>query len=337
MDSQLRYNAMIGEWVLFSPRRHDSKKPNDFASKQKRPTVAKRACAFENPQASGNAEPYFTYPSGKQVKHWKVQVLSNKFPALDHTVDQQVPSVRDSSLFHNVVSGYGYHDLLIVKDHTKHLGQYDINSLMVVFQALIERYKQISGDDKISYISMFQNWGQSAGASIAHPHCQIIGLPVLPKHIVRSLHFSQKYHQEKGRCMMCEMIHDELKHAERIIYKTDHAIAFIPYAAQEPFEIIIAPRIHGPYIEQMRDSYVKATVDVFRHALLIVRTTLKDPDYNWYINTAPVSYVDEYPYYHWHIRLVPRSNISAGLELNTGIEMNPIFPEEAVKILKKKK
>jgi UDPglucose--hexose-1-phosphate uridylyltransferase len=61
---------------------------------------------------------------------------------------------------------------------------------------------------------------------------------------------------------------------------------------------------------------------------------LKNPSYNYYIHTSPCDGKD-YPHFHWHIEIIPRTSTWAGFELSTGVEVSAIEPERASEFLKK--
>ena len=63
-------------------------------------------------------------------------------------------------------------------------------------------------------------------------------------------------------------------------------------------------------------------------ALKKIKGVLDDPDYNFFIHTAPVKDGSK-KYYHWHIEILPKTSIWAGLELGTGIEVVAVSPEGA--------
>ena len=69
-------------------------------------------------------------------------------------------------------------------------------------------------------------------------------------------------------------------------------------------------------------------------SLLKIEKKLGDPDYNFFIHTAPLAGRKEYKHYHWHIEIQPKISISAGFELGTGIEITVVDPDMAARILK---
>lgn len=127
----------------------------------------------------------------------------------------------------------------------------------------------------------------------------------------------------------------ELKNKKRIIYENEGAVVFAPFVSKEPFEMRILPKKHLPYFENTLDIDLDCIVDALRFALKRLETKLHRPDYNFFIHTAPLKNKEKYKHYHWHIEIIPKFNISAGFELGTGIEINPVDPDEAAKVLRK--
>lgn len=331
MDSELRYHSTTGEWVLISPKR--ARRPNDFGAPSiKRVIKPSKGCPFENPQKSGNEIPHFWLPENKPLSQWQIQVLPNKYPVLTHRHKTCASVSRHGA--YTVVTGVGHHDLLVTRNHYKNYRQLSDNDAVGVLTAFAKRYKELTADDCMQYVSMFQNFGPNAGASIYHPHYQILALPVIPNSIGRSLSHSKEHWKTTGRCIHCDIIKQELKEKLRIIYQKDGIVAFVPFAAKEPYQVNIFPRVHRPYFEDSSKQLLKEMALVLKKILSSISKKLGDPDYNFYIHTAPVLHKKQYKHYHWHMEIIPKSNISAGFELGTGVEINPVFPEDAARLLR---
>jgi len=126
-------------------------------------------------------------------------------------------------------------------------------------------------------------------------------------------------------------------YGKRVLFENKHAIAFAPFVSKEPFEMRVFPKKHRPYFEKTNDKELKGIVDLLHKTLGKLEKSLKDPDYNFFIHTAPVRNRRNHDHYHWHIEIFPRTNISAGFELGTSIEVNPLDPNEAIAFLKNAK
>jgi UDPglucose--hexose-1-phosphate uridylyltransferase len=131
------------------------------------------------------------------------------------------------------------------------------------------------------------------------------------------------------------MLDWEFKPKNRIIFENEGAVAVTPFFSREPFEIRIFPKRHLPYFEDTSDADMAFVVEALHFSLKKLAKNLNDPDYNFFIHTAPVKNKVSHQHYHWHIEIVPKTTIRAGFELGTGVEINIIDPDDAAKILKK--
>lgn len=131
------------------------------------------------------------------------------------------------------------------------------------------------------------------------------------------------------------MIEWEKKKKNRVIYENAGAIAFAPFVSKSPFEVRIFPKKHLPYFENTLDESIDYAVDALQNALRKIEKNLKDPDYNFFLHTAPIRNKASYKMYHWHIEVIPKISIRAGFELGTGVDINPVDPDEAAALLRK--
>lgn len=332
---QLRYKITSDEWVLVSPKRSKRLTRSDFKeSKKKRAPSPVTSCPFENPQASGNNAPHFWYPSREPQEKWTLQVFENKYPALTHAKKGHIHLSRLSGLYRSI-DGVGYHDLLVTREHHKNFPDLSLSHATDILRAFVQRYREMASDPCVRYVSIFQNWGESVGGSVYHPHYQIIGMPVVPSDVERSLRVSERYYRKHKRCLHCKVLSSERKEKKRVIYENKDVIAFVPFAAKEPFEVTIAPKRHSAYFEDSSDALLQSCAQALGWVLLKIRKNLHDSDYNFFLHTAPAYRKKSFSHYHWHFEIVPRSNISAGFELGTGVEINPVLPEEAARVFKK--
>ena len=343
MDSELRQDIVSGDWVAIAPNR--SKRPDQFIKREERLRVPKESCFFENPQESGNKSPSIIYVKGQKevflgkefpgyggkLRDWQIQIIESKYPALNHKNACAKESKKGP---YSIVEGVGYHDIVITRDHDRNFANLDKNAANLVFEAFRDRYLIISKDNCTAYTSIFHNWGPKAGASVYHPHYQIISLPIIPPDIGRSLKGSDSYFSVNKKCVHCVMIEWEKKERARVIYENEEAIAFTPFVSREPFELRVFPKKHLPFFEQTKKEDMKAVVDALQKVLKKIESELKDPDYNFFIHTAPHIDKEKHGHYHWHIEVLPKISTSAGFELGTGIEITVVDPDEAAKMLK---
>ena len=322
---ELRLDLTSGDWILFSPKRTYTLSQGSVIRKQ-----SKRGCFFENPKKAGGGKIIASYPKN-QSKEWRIQVIPNKSPAVQ--VSRKIARQRGKGHLRHI-EGYGHHEVVITRDHNDNFSKLSVEDANLLFQVFRDRYRTIARDKNTDYISIFHNWGPGAGASVYHPHYQILSTPVVPPMSQRGLLNSRRYNREYHKCAHCIQIKLAQKSGERVIYEDELAIAFIPYAPREPFEFRVSPKGHSPFFEESTEYEINSMVGTLQFALRRLEEKIKNVNYNFYFHTAPVKGKNKHSYYHWHIQVVPRLNVTAGFELTTGMETNPIFPEEAVAILK---
>ena len=329
--SELRQNLISDDWVLVAPGRASRPKFLD-EKKPKRKPSPKKDCLFEDLQKSGNWPPIIAYPN---EKNWEAVMIPNKFPALTHEKGCAVDFKRGP---YSVKSGVGQHDLIVTRDHTKNFADLAPGKAVRVLRILQERYKMVQKDPCNVYVSAFENWGPTAGASIYHPHYQVLTLPIIPPHILRSLKGGEVYFKKHGACARCLMIKDDLKEPIRLVEENKYAIAATPFASKQPFEIRILPQRHTSHFARTSSAELAGVAALLQSVLRRVRKYLNDPDFNFFIHSAPFEKPgekkDRYNFHHWHIEVIPKISIMAGFELSTGIDINVVEPEKAAAILR---
>ncbi len=323
--SQFRKDPVSGEWMLIAPER--SHRPHTF-KKTVRKAQPKAKCPFENLEANGNWPPLLIQGKGKA---WRAVLVPNKYPALRHALNCPVEMVQGP---YRLTDGVGYHELVITRDHQKDFPLLSSPHAIEVFKLFRERYRTIDEDGCMVYLSIFGNWGPSAGASVAHPHYQLIALPVLPPSIARSYAGSEAYFKKTKHCIHCDLIAAEKKDATRIIAENSEAIAFAPFVSRMPYEVKIFPKRHTPGFRDATDASLAGAAVLLQKVLRSMKKKLGDPDYNFYMHSSPLKDSRRYDHYHWHIEVVPKLGTPAGFELSTGLIINDVDPEQTAKLLR---
>jgi UDPglucose--hexose-1-phosphate uridylyltransferase len=232
-----------------------------------------------------------------------------------------------------VSGGIGHHDLLITRDHEKNIEHLMPAQANKMFEILQQRYQMLATDKCLVYTSTFFNWGPRAGASLYHPHYQILTLPIVPPDVNHSLEGSKRYFRANKKCVHCVMIEFEERGRTRIIAQNEHAIAFAPFVSRSPFEVRVFPRQHQPFFEKTPKNVMEGVVSILQQVLQKMTHTLNDPDRNFFIHAAPLKKQATYNYYHWHIEIIPKITVPGGFELSTGIDINVVSPEQTAQLL----
>lgn len=329
MSSELRQDLVSGDWILVAPGRR--RRVQQFKEKGGRIIPPKKGCPFEDWEKSSGQKAIWTYPEGKS---WRLQVVPNIYPAVTSTLDRPLRTKKRGPF--TTFPAFGYQEVIITRDHHNNFSKLRAAEAASVLKTFKDRYLILGKDNKLAYISMFQNWGAKAGASIYHPHYQIIAIPVVPPDVARSLEGSRLYFQRHKACVHCIQIAWEKKEKKRVIFESKNAIAFLPFASREPFEMRVFPKAHSPFFEETTDGLFRSVTEALQAALKKLEKNLNQPDYNFFIHTAPLRHRARYHQYHWHFEIIPRTNISAGFELGSGIEINPVDPDEAALFLAQK-
>ncbi len=338
MIPELRKDLVSGDWIVISPNR--KKRPEQFKRSEKTKKVLKKDCRFEDLKKINPEGPILIYPLTYEVgagiygaKKWQLAVIENKYPAFSHK--KMLCPVLDKCGPYQTLKAIGHHELVVTRNHNNNFPKLSENEARQVFQAFRDRYLMFLTDKCVEYVSIFHNWGAKAGASVYHPHYQIIAMPVVPPDVSHSLKGSDSYFKEHKKCVHCVMIDWEIKNKNRVIFENEGAIAFAPFVSREPFEIRIFPKKHLPYFENTLDSDMNYVVDALKMSLKKLEKNLKNPDYNFFLHTSPIQNKEKHSHYHWHIEIIPKTTIKAGFELGTGMEINIVDPNEAARILRK--
>lgn len=326
--SELRKDLVSGDWIVIATGRRA--RPRDIGEKKKKRTPAPKAgCPFES-LGGGSGEPILYYGT---KQNWRVQVIKNKYPAFVHY--NNLCAEKFARGPYTLMQGVGHHDLVITKSHEKNFPELAARDARLVFCAFRDRYRMMAEDRCIAYTLIFQNWGPSAGASVFHPHYQMISLPIIPPDVEHSLKGSNKYFERNRKCVHCVMVDWEKRQKKRIVHENRHVIAFAPFVSRVPFEIRIFPKKHFPHFVETPQAVLFGAADMLQKILRSFKNRLQDPDYNFFIHTTPMKHKKK-DNYHWHIEILPKITTRAGFEFGTGIEINTVDPDEAASILRKK-
>ncbi len=331
--SELRYDLASKNWVVIASGR--AKRPEMFKEKGKGEVLSKENCPFCKEESYSNLLEVFSGKEKRDPKEglpddWSVASISNKFPAFISKGELQ--ERKEQGIFKKM-NAIGFHEVIITRDHERSLGEMSFEEVEGVLRIYRERFLKLKEEEKVNYISLFHNHGKEAGASIAHPHSQLIATPLFDIDIKKNLDISSLYYEKEGECLHCKMQKAEIKEGKRVIYENDHFLAISPFASKVAFETVITPKRHLPRFEEIKEEEIKSLSFALKTVLEKIYKGLNNPPYNFYIQSAPFDGGD-YNHYHFHITILPRTSVWAGFELGAKMEISTIRPEEAAKYLK---
>ena len=337
--SELRKDPLLDRWVIIAADR--GRRPSDFQGLPQK--VDEGPCALcEGSEDKTPPEVWALRRDGSapNTPGWQVRVIPNKFPALE--VEGEVH--RKGLGMFDMLNGIGAHEVIVeAPDHRWQLADGPPDRVDGVLQAYQQRLTDLYGDARLRYVVIFRNYGPQAGASLCHPHSQLIAVPITPKRAKDKLAVARSYYQAKERCVFCDIITQERALGDRIVLESAHFVAMCPFAARFPFELAVYPKQHEHSFALLDDVRRADLAKVLYLCLRHLRPALGDPPYNYVLNTSPnvtprpgrpeywgTLHLD----YHWHLEIMPRVTRIAGFEWGTGFYINPVSPEDSAQFLR---
>jgi UDPglucose--hexose-1-phosphate uridylyltransferase len=325
---QLRKDPIVGRWVIIATER--AKRP---VAPKADVEIAGGYCPFCEGNEVHTPHEILAYrdrQSRPDERGWRVRVVPNKFPALqvEGALDKRGDGIYDR------MNGIGAHEVIIECPHHEmsmaNLSEDNIREVLWVYR---DRLVDLKKDPRLVYGMVFKNVGAAAGASLEHSHSQLIVTPIVPISVWEEMTGSMEFFNYRGRCIYCDMIHQELGAEQRIILDTPNFVAFAPYASRFPFETWVLPRNHNSHYENIQKTEIEELGSVLKMILRKLEAALDKPAYNYIIHTAPFD-TQSLPHYHWHMEIIPRLTRVAGFEWGTGFYINPVPPEQAAAFLR---
>ena len=325
---QLRKDPVTKRWVILL---HEQKKmPADFKiAPAPRQTHVCPFCPGNESMTPAELMSFRDDGTNPNEKGWSVRVIPNRYPALqkEGSLDRTGIGVYD------MMNGIGAHEVILeTPDHNGSYANYSVEQVKKIIETYVERYKDLARDRRFRYILIFKNCGPAAGASLDHPHSQLIATPIIPKRVMEEVEGAKTYYYYKERCVFCDIIRQELSQGERIIHENESFVAFEPFASRFPFETWIAPKDHKASFGDIDEAEIEGLADIMSSSLKKIIRTLDDPPFNFIIHTSPCGEQGE-EYFHWHIEIMPRVTKVAGFEWGSGFYINHMAPERAARFL----
>jgi len=327
--SQLRRDPITGRWIIVNYERVIQ--PSEFTFERIKKNTDTHNCPF----CLGNEK--MTPPEvvahrnvGKpNTPGWTIRVVPNKYPALGKkgTLSKMGMGVFDK------MNGIGAHEVIVdIPEHALDIADISNEQAEEIIWSYVSRSTDLRKDKRFKYILIFRNYGRSAGASLEHPHSQLIALPIVPKRVNEELHSSMEYYEYKDRCVFCDILSQEMNDKERVVAENEYFIVFCPFVSRFPYEMWIMPKKHESHFVNLGKEEVKPLGIILKDSLNKLKKLLNDPPYNYIIHTSPINGFEN-EYYHWHIEIMPKLSNVAGFEWGSGFYVNPVPPEVAAENL----
>ncbi len=362
--SEYRCDPITGKWVIIAADR--AKKPDQFKKEKevKQPPAVVASCPFCSGNEDKTPPEIFVYPASRKPKDgpgWLVRVVPNKFNALG--IDERNIKTQPLGLYYSM-TGYGAHEVIIESpQHDIFFEDQPLEQMKTILHVFKERMVDLYLDNKIKQVVIFKNSGQEAGASIAHPHSQLIATAITPIYQKGELQGAREYFKNKRSCIWCDMLIQELRMniqifdtagnvvkedppKIRLVFENENFAAFCPYASHSPYEIHILPKRHSHFfgnIGKHNSLEIDDLVQMFKIVLQKLNGALKDiypgrVPYSFGLHTSPNMNARHFETieedFHWHFEIYPVVSMLAGFEKTSGLDINKMPPEVAAKNLR---
>ncbi|WP_461864336.1 galactose-1-phosphate uridylyltransferase [Thermococcus sp.] len=308
---ELRYNPLLGQWVMVS------------AVRKKRPWRPDNFCPF----CPGTDETGYG---------WDVLVLPNKYPVLDFSSDRP-----EGEKFYKKARAQGECGVIVEtpEHNVRDLEELSLEQMVKVMHAWISITEKFSRDKRVAYLMIFRNKGKEIGVSLTHPHGQFYALPFVPLKIRLKLKNARDYYKKTGECIFCRILKEELDEKRRIVYENQDFVLFMPFFANWPFELHVYPKRHVQFLTDLTENEIENLADVIRVSTATLNT-LFDRQMPYVMGVFQAPFHGGMDFYHLHIEFYPllrdaeKIKYAAGIEMTTGEFTYDGFPEENADRLK---
>jgi UDPglucose--hexose-1-phosphate uridylyltransferase len=319
--NQLRLDPLSGRWVAVSTDREIT---TTFTQRQGPRSADREQCPFCPGHEDGSTPPTLEI-LGEDGK-WRARVVPNRYPAFSgnqpFVVDHRGPVFTEAP-------ASGIHEVLVFSpDHDLSWADFDDEQSSLVMRLMRTRTDQHRATPGLRYSQAIVNAGREAGASVDHPHGQLLGIPFVPRELVDEQGGFARF---AGGCLLCTANESEERVGYRVVEHNPATITYAPYWSGTPYELLIAPRAHQAHLHMATDEALDAIGIAVRNALAALRHTVGDVAYNVVFHAAP--YRATAPF-HWHVHVLPKLVTRAGFELGTGVYINVVSPERAAEELR---
>lgn len=331
--SEIRYDRWHDTYVLIAPERLH--RPDISVINNEK--MSNGSCPFCEGNESMTPKEIYAIRSSETFANqsgWQTRVVPNLYKA----VAIEAPHRYHDELF-GYWDGFGAHEVIIDTPlHHHSMASWSHTEMVAWFKTLRQRVGDLRRDHRISYISLFKNEGFDAGATMLHPHTQLIGLPLIPKMQKELYRRCGEYYELHQKALMDFILQEEEKEESRMVESLGEFSAFCPYASGYPFEVMISSQQWVGEIDTLQDEHILNLSSLLGSLLRKMRLALGDFAFNLSISTPPLGMeVMQFEAHRLVLRILPRLYRFGGFETGNEMMINPVEPEMAAKILRGEK
>lgn len=283
-----------------------------------------------------------TPPTIRQYTDDKGDWLVRCFPAANPIFMIEVAEERRGEGLYDKMGNVGAHEIIVEnRTHSRTMAMYTRGELELVLAMYRDRLLDLKGDRRFKHVQIFKNHGELAGSYLLHPHSHVLATPIVPARVSRQAITTRSHFLQKDRCLMCDILSQEIRQAKRLVSMNRSFVAMCPFASRFSYETWIVPRFHDANYENMTNqAVIEDLADMFLDILKRIEQFANA--YTIEIHTSPnmpsaESHGDDLPfqaYYHWHIEILPRDFRSSKYKREDEFAVSAITPEQAAEAMK---
>ena len=325
--NQLRKNPLTGEWVVIGDK---------IGGKT---SFSYQHCPFCPGQEEHTPSPIFEThrPDGS----WQVRVVPDKFPVM--RIEGELTKAGQGVL--DWMNSIGAHEIIIeAPEHAVSMAGLSPEHIKAILQTWQYRISDLKKDPRFQYILIFQNQGSQTGVFTTHPYSQLLATPFIPTLVKNELKALKAYYDRKERCLLCDLLKQELALEKRVVLSNEDFVVITPFASSYSYELLILPRHHQYRFEVESESCMENLAAILKTTLQkLEKIFIAEPAFTLTLLTSPNECCEEANAdqwttikedFHWHIKITPLLSNISGLERGSGIHTNTVAPEDATIRLK---
>lgn len=337
MQGMIRRDPVSHRWVIFAPE----KAPILTRGSSEEETLlpgSPDACPFCPGNETTTGAEILRYNHFPHLNNgWSLRVFPARNPLLRVEEDTRPQGNGIYDAMHRI----GAHEVVVeTARHGGSIDQISPEEFRDMFLAWRDRSADLQGDRRFKYLMIFKNRGKEAGGTVNHHYSELVAFPFLPSFVESRFQHAADYFAFRRRCVVCDIVDQELADRSRLIEENEEFAAFCPYAGRFPFEVWIVPKRHLLYFSETPHETLLALTRIYLAVLRRIRVALGAPAYNVVVYNGPSNYDDftknPLQFFHWHIEVIPRICGMNALPLGGGGYINPTLPEDAAAFLREK-
>jgi UDPglucose--hexose-1-phosphate uridylyltransferase len=296
------------------------------------------ACPLCPGQEAHAPQAIYRYPY--ENPDWQVRVVPHLRPIYQIEGD----AMRRAEGIYDKMRTLGAHEVVVEgRDHTTPLSKLGDEQVAHVLKAYVSRISDLKKDRRFRYITVFRNQGAGAGQDFEHPHSEITATPFIPRRVSYELRSTQRHFKVKERCLICDILKQELTQQIRTVDYDSQFAALCPFASRVPYETWLLPINHHCSFEEDLDTWERQLHFARFLKPLLQRIESVTATYHMVLHTSPnvsakyersgnwQTLIEDY---HWHIEILPVIASKSKSYSLKEVYYNSLSPEAAARELR---